>query len=217
VDIVIDIETIPDQSEGAIKRISKNIKHPAQMKKQETIDDWHNGAGKYAGEKDKAIQEAYLKTSFNGGYGQIVCICADFEGEEYSFTTTGDDKGLLKEFWSCVYDKTVSTYFIAHNAKFDLPFLFHRSIINNVKPARDFKPHGKHGNSYFCTMEAWAGFNGRISLDELSNILGVGSKTEGMSGDQVWPEYQKGNIQKIAGYCMDDVRLTKAIYERLKY
>jgi len=213
--IVIDIETIPDQSPTAKQEIAETIKHPVQMKKQETIDDWHNGSGKYAGEKEKAIEEKWLKTSFDGGYGQICCICFDMGGHEHSLTTTGDDRDLLSNFWDIINETKESLYFIAHNAKFDLPFLWHRSIVNNVIPAKFFKPHGRHGSDHFCTMEAWAGFNGKIGLDRLAKILRLGSKTEGMDGSQVWPEFQKGNIQKIADYCMDDVRLTKAIFERL--
>lgn len=213
--IVIDIETIPDQSPTAKQEIAETIKHPAQMKKQETIDDWHNGNGKYAGEKDKAIEEKYLKTSFDGGYGQIICIGFDVDGSEHMLTTTGDDRDLLSNFWDIIGECKESLYFIAHNAKFDLPFLWHRSIVNSVKPAKFFKAYGRHNSDYFCTMEGWAGFNGKIGLDRLAKILKLGGKTEGMDGSQVWPEFQKGNIKKIADYCMDDVRLTKAIYERL--
>lgn len=216
--VFIDIETIPDQSSGAIERIAKTIKHPAQMKKQETIDDWHNGAGKYAGEKEKTINDAYLKTSFDGGRGQICSICFDVDDKEFSiFSTSGDEKQLLVDFWKKISSNSVSPLFVAHNAKFDLPFLWHRSVVNGVIPSVSFNPHGRHGTSYFCTMEAWAGFNGRISLNNLSDILGLGSKTEGMDGSQVWPEYQKGNIKKITDYCMDDVRLLKAIYNKITF
>lgn len=213
--IIIDLETIPDQSPTAMQDIAETIKPPAQMKKTATIDDWHKGNGKYAGEKEKAINEKWLKTSFDGGYGQICCICIDVDGEQLTFISDASEESLLKCFWSTIDSLSASPYFVAHNAKFDLPFLWHRSIINGVVPHKFFKAHGRHNSDYFCTMEAWAGWNGKIGLDRLAKILGLGSKTEGMDGSQVWPEYQKGNIQKIAGYCMDDVRLTKAIYERL--
>ncbi len=54
--IYLDIETIPAQPEEKTKaEIAKTIEAPAAMKKAETIADWHNGAGKYAGVKDAAI------------------------------------------------------------------------------------------------------------------------------------------------------------------
>ena len=52
-----------------------------------------------------------------------------------------------------------------------------RYSVNNIKPAPKFNPHGRHGNNHFCTMEAWAGFGGRISLNNLADILGEGSKS----------------------------------------
>ena len=213
--IIIDLETIPNQSESAINLIASEIKAPAQMKVQKTIDDWHSGSGKYEGAKEKAIQEQYLKTSFDGGYGQICCIGVDIDGHEHCLVDAGNEDQMLAAFWDMIGCDVTSPYFIAHNAKFDLPFLWHRSIINGVAPHKFFKAYGRHNSDYYCTMEAWAGFNGKIGLDRLAKILGLGSKTEGMDGSQVWPEYQKGNIKKISDYCLDDVRLTKAIYERL--
>lgn len=218
--IVIDIETLPDQSDNAKERIAENVKHPAAMKKGETIADWHNGTGKYAGAKEIEINNQYLKTSFDGGRGQIACICLDYIDTDESVSYSVDDgseASLLEFLWDDIKHRTELPYFIAHNAKFDLPFLWHRSVINGVNPGVQFNPHGRHGSNHFCTMEAWAGFGQRISLNNLADILGEGSKTEGMDGSQVWPEYQKGNIDKIVGYCADDVALTSRIYKRLKF
>ena len=106
---------------------------------------------------------------------------------------------------------------VFHNAKFDIPFIWHRSVINQVEPSKFFKPHGRHNSDHFCTMEGWAGFGGKISLNNLAKILDLGAKTEGMDGSQVCPEYEKGNIKKIADYCLDDVRLTRKIYNKLTF
>ena len=54
-------------------------------------------------------------------------------------------------------------------------------------------------------------------MDNLAKAIGVSGKTEGMDGSQVWPEYQKGNIDKIMDYCADDVLCTKYIYKRLTF
>lgn len=216
--VFIDLETIPDQSKDAKSRIAETIKPPAQMKKPETIDEWINGKGKYEGVRDKAIENAWLKTSLNGGYGEICSAALEIDNKMYSIG--GKEDAILNYIWCVISDKVKSNervMFIAHKAKFDLPFLWHRSVINGVKPSIDFKPHGRHGIDYYCTMQAWAGYNGMISLDALAKILGVGSKTEGMSGSQVWPEYKAGNIQKIVDYNIDDVRLLRAVYDKLNF
>ena len=235
--IVIDIETIPDQSPDALGRLmddSIKVTCPHKTKadigsdlglkeseykfigaedlKQKWIDE------KGAEAKKLQAQDRWLKTSFDGAYGQICCICISVNDHTYTFSLACEGQ-LLIEFWSQVelLAKGREPMFIAHNARFDLPFLYHRSVVKGVKPVRGFKPHGRHGQSHYCTMEAWAGYNGKIGLDRLAGILGLGSKTEGMSGADVWPEYQKGNIDKIANYCEQDVLLTSKIYKRLTF
>ena len=235
--IIIDIETIPDQSLGAIDRyMGDDIKVSCPHKTKAAIgadlgmneneykfigaedlkQKWVNEKGDKA--KKEQAESKWLKTSFNGGYGQICCVCFSFEGELFTFLDKSEGK-LLHCLWDKI-DHLLSgrhPNFIAHNAKFDLPFLYHRSVVNSVKPVRGFKPYGRHGHDYFCTMEAWAGFNGKIGLNRLAEILSLGQKAEGMSGADVWPEYQKGNIKKIAEYCKQDVQLTSDVYDRLTF
>ena len=230
--IVIDIETIPDQSENAIQEIMKDLKVKSpDLTKPKLIDALELGAdGKFKtvpelkelwierfgdDAKYEQAEAKWLKTSFDGGYGEIICICCDIDGSLGIFANKNGEKKMLEDFWFAVSEYTQAPYFVAHNAKFDIPFLWHRSVINGVVTPKHFKAHGRHDSNYYCTMEAWSGFNGKIKLDSLAKILNLGSKTEGMDGSQVWPEYRKGNINKIVDYCVDDVKLTRAIFDRM--
>lgn len=210
--IVVDIETIPEQNPD-MSKYREGITAPGQYKKPESIQKWLDENA------DAMAEEKWLKTSLDGTYGQICCIGAKAENGETLLMAGNNERDILALFWSWCDDQLIGRepMFIAHNAKFDLPFLFHRSVINGTKPVRGFKPHGKHGYSHYCTMEAWAGYNGRIGLDRLAKALGLGGKTEGFSGADVWPAYQKGDFEKIAGYCIDDVLLTEQVYNRLTF
>lgn len=233
--VVIDIETIPDQTKGAIDLIAENltVKAPDLNKgplleslgytakgdmKYKTVPElkemWLEEFGLNA-LRDQA-EAKWLKTSLDGTYGEIIAISIDVEGEAINFTNEGD---ILHDLSHELIHACAGRmpYFIAHNAKFDLPFLYKRYVINGLNPGFDFSPHGRHGSDHYCTSEAWAGFGNRISLKNLASALGVGSKTEGMDGSQVWPEFQKGNIKKISSYCADDVALTKKVYEKLTF
>ena len=231
--IVVDIETIPDQTEGAVERIMEDlvVKAPDVTKpvliealklgdqgKYKTVPElkslWLEEFGVSA--KREQAEAKWLKTSFDGAYGQICCIAFGTHTGTQTFFNK-DERELLLNFWDEIGRIGRPPYFIAHNAKFDLPFIYHRSVINDIPTDTSFKPHGRHGQNHFCTMEAWAGFGGKIGLGRLGGILGLGGKTEGMSGAEVWPEYQKGNITKIADYCKDDVDLTSKIYNRLTF
>lgn len=58
-------------------------------------------------------------------------------------------------------------------------------------------------------IERGVGF--RVSLDNLARAnLGVGKSGHGMEAIQWWRE---GNIDAIKQYCLDDVRLTRDLYE----
>lgn len=245
--IVIDIETLPDQSGGAVDRIMENmtVKAPDVTKpillqelalgpdgKYKTVPElkemWLDRFGETAA-RDQA-NDKWLKTSFDGTYGEICAICVDIYGIDGNeklrfFVEEGwNEEEMLRNFWDEIFVRckrkdleTVKPFFIAHNAKFDLPFLYKRSVINEIYPRVRFNPHGRHGIDHYCTSEAWAGFGNRISLNNLAKALDLGSKTEGMDGSQVWPEFQKGNIDKIVSYCEDDVELTRKVYERLAF
>ncbi|OGZ46173.1 MAG: hypothetical protein A3C84_04900 [Candidatus Ryanbacteria bacterium RIFCSPHIGHO2_02_FULL_48_12] len=58
-------------------------------------------------------------------------------------------------------------------------------------------------------VEQGAGF--RISLDNLAQAsLGVGKSSHGLQAITWWKE---GNIEAIKKYCLDDVRITRDLYE----
>lgn len=233
--LVIDIETIPDQRPDALGKIMEGltVKAPDLTKpkliealglggdgKYKTVpelkDMWLEEFGEQA--KEEQAKEKWLKTSLDGSAGQICCISVS--NDDFSLTFGGEvaEPAIIFMFWDEVlkeFNGRCPTL-VAHNAKFDLPFIYHRSVINSVKPAYGFKPHGRHGSDHFCTMEAWAGFGGRISLDRLASTLGIKGKG-GMSGADVWPAYQQGKHKEIAEYCEDDVRITHDIYKRLNF
>ena len=214
--VFIDIETIPEQNPN-MDDYRKLVKAPGNMKKQEAIDKW------LSENLDDEAEKLWLKTSFDGGKGQIICICASVGGEVWNFHSD-NEASLLHGFNAFMNDiqpfehATTAIKFVGHNVRqFDLPFLRKRMVINQVKPSFKTTWHGRHGLHCFDTMEEWAGFGGRISQDNLAKILGIESSKGKMDGSQVWPEFQKGNIGKIAEYCADDVRCLIEIYNRLTW
>lgn len=236
--IIIDIETIPDQSPTAVADIMETLTVKApDLTKPKLIDALKLGAdGKFKtapelkemwleefGEsaKEDQAKAKWLKSSFDGGKGQICCICiSTLTGGTIQIIGQNESDILsqLNDYVSKIGDLDGSIYFIGHNSiKFDLPFLHKRYVINQIKPSFNLIAHGRHGQNCFDTMVEWAGYGERISMNNLSKALGVVGKTKGMDGSQVWPEYQKGNIKKIAEYCADDVESTKAIYKRLTF
>lgn len=172
-------------------------------------------------------EDAWRKTSFNGALGQICVIGYAIEDQEpvalYAADYENGDAGLLRDFFAAITDlrcdgRPVKPMFIGHNlAAFDLPFIFHRAVINGVPLPAGFPIHPKPwGDECFDTMTYWAGPKDRISLDNLCRALGIEGKG-GMDGSQVWDFVRAGRIAEVADYCKHDIEITRAAYKRLTF
>ena len=175
-------------------------------------------------------QAAWEKTSFNPDVAPIACICISYKGDDglivklaFQLSEYTDEDMMLRAFHNHV-DELCLTHgaqvtkpnFVGHNiAKFDLPFIWKRSVINDVRTCMGVKwVDARHGSNCFDTMTAWAGFGNRISADNLCKLLNIKGKTEGMDGSLVYDTWQT-DPQKVIDYCHDDVTLVKEIHARL--
>ena len=211
--VFLDIETIPQQPE-----------HKAKKLIAETIDAWHNGEGKYAGVKDAAIEDAYRKTAFDAAKGEIISIAWAVEDEDVEGLVCHSDKGddeedLLVVFYAQLKDQLRDRlpYFIGHYiSKFDLKFIWQRSVILGVQPPFKLHPHGRHGSDFYDTMYAWAGYGGSISQDNLCKALHLPGK-EGMDGSKVWDYIKEGRYAEVAEYNKSDVETVRAMYNKINF
>lgn len=240
--IYLDIETLPTDREdviGAItQRSMENIKPPSGYIKSDfardlelnandakftTVGDMQRMWVERFGE-DRAVeqsQEAIHKTSLDATFGQVAMIgyAAGDSAVSVIDAQHKTEAELLAEFFARLRDISSNQHIqlVAHNASFDLPYLYRRAVVNKVNPSLRVNWLGRHGSDYFCTMEGWAGFKGKISADKLAQALGIQGKTEGMHGSQVWPELRAGNWQKVADYCADDVELCRQFHKALTF
>jgi len=222
--IYLDNETLPATDPAVVSEIQAGIKPPGNLKKAETIEAWWKDEG------EKAKADAVSKTSFDGLYGRICCICYAFDDGEVYSESGDDEKTLLENFYSHFFDVTTTNVYegfaympvtiVGHNvAGFDLPFLKHRSIINRVKPpkqildAMNAKPWDK---CIADTMLMWSSDNQkRASMDKLCRAFGIQNKGDfdGSMVASTWPV----DPQKVISYCKDDVRRTREIYQRIAF
>ena len=224
--VTIDIETVPKQPENETKaEIAKTIKAPAAIKKPETIQDWHNGVGKYKGVKEAAIEEAYRRTALDGTHGEVItCVVSDgFSFSSFSRGLDSSEPKLLMNIFEAIdnitihHKREVAPYFIGHNVPFDLKFLWHRAVINGVKPNFALPFNGRHGKDYYDNMQAWAGFKGRISQDNLCKALGMEGKRNEVTGANVWDFVKAGEVAKVLEYNKEDVKDVIEVYKRINF
>jgi len=108
---------------------------------------------------------------------------------------------------------------VGHNLLgFDLPFIFQRCLVNSlvVPPILRLGEFSVRG--VFDTMRQWwlGDRRGRVSLDDMAWALGIqSSKTSEVEGSKVFDLYQAGRLADIREYNLNDVRVTRKIYERM--
>lgn len=236
--VFTDIETLPELNgiDGFIEKAKESIKVPASLTKPKLIDALGYGADakyktvdelkqdwieRFGSEQAKIQGESeWRKTSFDGAKGEICVISSVIEDDEiFSFSQLNQSEAqLLKEFWEWLSHSVGSHEwrFVAHYAKFDIPFIWHRSVINNVKPSVYFNPHSRHGRDIYCTMEAWCGYGNKISLDNLAKALGVKGKTDGMDGSKVYDTWIT-KPEDVVGYCVQDTLVLRDVYNRINF
>src|SRR2546423_389639 len=133
---------------------------------------------------------------------------------------SGTEKQILEKFWE-FFDS--DSRFISFNGRqFDGPFLMMRSAINGVMPKRDLVGYryAFHPN---CDLREALNFFGttnsrqfKFNLDLACKVFGVEtSKSEGVDGRSVEAWYRAGRHRELAEYCLEDVRATAQLYEKL--
>lgn len=231
--LFIDVETIPSQHPEALALVRASIKPPATLKKAESIAAW------WASEADTAAQEAWRKQSFDGTVGEIISVAVT-DGDSRQWVrcrTVGESEAaLLQDFidtieqWTAdecqklaatcsashafpMDDHTV----VAHNAAFDVPFLWKRCAIHGIRIPRWLPPpSARPGRGPVCTMLLWAGYGGRIALDALTKALGLPSPKGDMDGSMVFDAWQAGQHEAIAQYNLADAQAVAAVWHRLQ-
>ena len=226
----LDIETLalPDFRERVGLQLERTMRlgNMRLEQQQRYLED-------IAAEEERCYQLGALSASS----GRIVCLAVhvapvpgmEIEGVEHNqsehvFGVDGDgfeedEKHALTGFLNLLKDFDPDTdEIVGHNILgFDLPFIFQRCLVNsiNVRPVIDLSEFRVRG--VFDTMHHWwLGSKRFISLDDIAWALGIeSSKTAEAEGSKVFEMYQANKLAEIREYNLNDVRVTRKVYERM--
>lgn len=242
--IFIDIETLPDLRPGArekfIEAARENVKVPTGATKETLAADlgitdkdeikltarttldarWIAEVG--PSQAEPAGDAEWRKTSFSGLSGQLLMIGIAID-DETPFVLEGEESLILDDFRRALgdiqkRDNMGLPTFVGHNLiDFDLPFIFHRSVMLGVAPHITFPvAPSRYSERIYDTMTKWAGFNGRVKLDLLARALEVGTKGD-IDGSMVYDYYAAGRVNELIEYCKNDVAMTREVYRRMTF
>lgn len=218
--IYIDVETVPDQSEGAPERALSLLKVPGNYSKPETIAKWLQENG----------EKAWRDTALNGAYGELLCI--GFAFDDYAPDTIYRDLELVNSeyaqlsiFLEVLRDLDEPFTVVGHNIMWDLKFLYHRAavlgLLDEYRAARLPINPSPYAGEVYCTSQAWTWEHRQgIKLGELCDILGIDNPKcevggQLLDGSSVYDFHLAGHDDLIAEYCKRDVNAVREIYKRL--
>jgi DNA polymerase elongation subunit (family B) len=209
--IVLDIETLPCPEER--RSLLREPQPPPELQDPQALEKWRRQV------LPRLYEEAWLRSSLNGTLGRIFCIGVLRVDEGLRATAFyGNDEGaLLSRFWQSLAE-VPRPYLITHNGvAFDLPFLWRRSVVHQVRPSLPLEGGRYPRELCFDTLEAWSAGEGRhkIDLGTLSQVLGLGAKTR--SAEEVLGLWRQGRYQELAAYCIQDLYLTYGVWCRLHF
>lgn len=231
--LFLDVETVPSMHPAAKDEIRATIKPPATYKKPESIAQW------FATEAEAAIEAEWRKQALDSTVGELIAIglCDDGDRAWVRCRKPGESEAELLRDAFCVVelwteqDAERLTFghsdafpvddhtLIGHNLAFDAGYLWRRARVHDVPVPRWLPPPMRHRPSerFVCTMQEWAGWGQRISLDRLCRALGIASpKAEGFDGSQVFDAWIAGEADRIASYCLKDAKAAREVFHIIR-
>lgn len=214
--IFLDIETVPCDDPAIIAEIASTITPPGNYKKAETIAAWEQH------EKPRIVEEVVSRTSFDGGYGRIICVGFAVNDNSAGVLTLGDEKQLITSFFihvEAMHQESPITAIVGHNIAWDLRMLFQRAVVHSIAPPPVLLK-AMHGKPWELadTMLLWdPSREKKISLEKLCKILGVPTSKGEMNGSMVAQYYKEGRLDEISSYCKGDVIAVRECYRRLSF
>ncbi|KKP97432.1 MAG: hypothetical protein US25_C0007G0014 [Candidatus Moranbacteria bacterium GW2011_GWE1_36_7] len=206
---------------------------------QEVLTRWIKKESSSDEEYEKELAEMKNGLCFSPLTGQIVAIgvydvekdkgavyfqapddsVSDHEDGNIKFRVLGE-KEMLQQFWNLAekYDE-----FVSFNGRtFDVPFLFVRSAINEIRPTKNLmanrylssQPQNAKHIDLLDQLTFYGAVRRKGNLHLWSKAFGIKSpKEDGISGDDVGQLFKEKRFLDIAKYNVGDLQATKALYE----
>ena len=204
--IVFDIETIPTQEK-------LNPAQEAFLKRRVTLEQEKL-------RRDLTENEINTIMATHPYLGQIICISLFEESDQSCSSLVGDEANILKKFWNVIgkpqYQR--GTFVHYNGMGFDVPFVAKRSMVHKVPVTNPqflnmvkFRTNPHYDVALMDTN--WGSWSPMVKLDLITQMLGISSPKDKISGEHVYDYWKEGKIGDIAEYCQKDVKATYQVLQ----
>jgi 3'-5' exonuclease len=213
---IFDIETIPDLENGRKLLGLENFSDEEVAEAMTTMRRMHVGHDFFPHHLQKIIVISIVWHKKN-------------DVKIWSIGDKGSsEKEIIERFFSGI-EKYCPTLVSWNGTNFDLPVLQYRSLIHGIRAPKYWEvgetdPKFRYNNyinryhyRHLDIMDLLANFSPRAyaPLDDIAKMLNLPGKIT-LHGKEVFPEFQKGNLEKIRDYCELDVLNTYLVYLRFE-
>lgn len=223
--IFLDIETLPTKDanrEFVGKKLRRSLAKKCEIASEADFD--------------RKAEIAFRDTALSGSLGRLLCVglMVDANGKAGKPCVCGQDKDTKKfhldeaktlcQFWNHLdrinFDADCDLV-VGHNILgFDLPFLYHRSMVCGVEPTRNLLSGKPWEIAVYDTMEKWqmGKYYEKIGLEELALAFGLNCPKNGaVSAENLAEAFRTGQHQEIREYCLADVHCARELYYRMTF
>jgi predicted PolB exonuclease-like 3'-5' exonuclease len=208
--VVIDIETIPTGEKLTVDE----IKIPATMSKQETIDKWK------IDKAPEAIEEEFRKRALIQHKCQVISWAIKTKETDISLINDNEEILLTKldQFISSLVKHPMEIIWIGVNIKsFDLTILRQRAMKYNLHKLYQSIPLISYSDQVIDLMHVFTGGKFKdylVSKDDMCRFFDI--KVEDKhSGKEVYDLYLKKDYEDIRLHCLADVIKEYELYKKM--
>ncbi len=226
--LIIDIETVGEEWDAIDSVTQEILKKPIERRADtpeewmREVDDMQSDLGLSPLTGSIIVLGLYDVERAQGAVYYVPRNAAEYAFEERfeGFTCKARSEAmLLHEFWEGAQE--YDTFVTFNGRTFDLPFLLHRSIANDIRPTRELMKYrflSQQSAPFHIDLMDELTFYGatrRQSLHLYCRAFGIESaKENGLTGADIGDAYRAGKLADIIRYNIHDVRTTTQLYEK---
>jgi predicted PolB exonuclease-like 3'-5' exonuclease len=211
--LFLDLETwaSPNKPDYPPFKVTGNATKPETIQKQKD---------EYELNKESLRDALWRKQALNSLKGQIIVIGYAFNDDDVTVLLSEDEEELLLTFDEALAerDDLIWVKTVAHNAlRFDLPWLYHRTLKYDLPNLSTLLPSGKKDiTNVIDTLSLFSytayGSDFWHSLDDIASFFGFPNKES--QGSEIHDLWLNEEYDKIISHCKYDIELLRNIYKR---